>query len=28
VALLTLQAIFINRHAGIDYPWWSLRERR
>jgi CBS-domain-containing membrane protein len=28
VALLTLQAIIINRHAGIDYPLWALRERR
>jgi len=27
VALLTLQAILINRHAGIDYPRWALRER-
>jgi len=26
VALLTLQAILINRHAGIDYPLWALRE--
>jgi CBS-domain-containing membrane protein len=26
VALLALQAIAINRHAGIDYPWWALRE--
>lgn len=28
VALLTLQAIVINRHAGIDYPLWALRERK
>ena len=27
VALLTLQAILINRHAGIDYPRWALRQR-
>jgi len=27
VALLTAQAIIINRHAGIDYPLWALRER-
>ncbi|MCC7418524.1 MAG: HPP family protein [Acidobacteria bacterium] len=27
VALLTLQAILINRHAGIDYPLWALRDR-
>jgi CBS-domain-containing membrane protein len=27
VVLLTLQAILINRHAGIDYPRWALRER-
>jgi len=27
VALLTVQAIVINRHAGIDYPFWALRER-
>ena len=26
VALLTLQAIAINRLAGIDYPLWALRE--
>jgi CBS domain-containing membrane protein len=26
VALLTLQTIRINRHAGIDYPCWELRE--
>jgi CBS-domain-containing membrane protein len=26
VALLTVQAILINRHAGIDYPLWALRE--
>jgi CBS domain-containing membrane protein len=25
VALLTLQAIAINRHAGIDYPVWARR---
>lgn len=25
VALLTVQAILINRHAGIDYPLWALR---
>jgi CBS-domain-containing membrane protein len=27
VAVLTLQAIAINRLAGIDYPFWSLRDR-
>lgn len=27
VILLTLQAIVINRHAGISYPWWALREK-
>jgi CBS-domain-containing membrane protein len=27
VALLALQAIVINRHAGLDYPAWSARER-
>jgi CBS domain-containing membrane protein len=27
VALLTVQAILINRRAGIDYPFWALRER-
>jgi CBS domain-containing membrane protein len=27
VAILTLQAIAINRLAGIDYPLWALRER-
>ncbi len=26
VAILTLQAIVINRLAGIDYPLWALRE--
>lgn len=26
VAMLTLQAIAINRLAGIDYPLWALRE--
>jgi CBS-domain-containing membrane protein len=25
VAILILQAIAINRLAGIDYPWWTLR---
>jgi hypothetical protein len=25
VAILTLQAIVINRLAGIDYPLWALR---
>ena len=28
VAILTLQAIVINRLAGIDYPLWGLREPR
>jgi CBS domain-containing membrane protein len=27
VLLLTLQAIVINRHAGLDYPVWARRER-
>jgi CBS domain-containing membrane protein len=27
VAVLTLQAIAINRLAGIDYPLWALRDR-
>jgi CBS-domain-containing membrane protein len=27
VVLLALQAVLINRHAGIDYPRWALRER-
>lgn len=27
VALLTIQAILINRRAGIDYPLWAMRER-
>jgi len=27
VAILTLQAIVINRLAGIDYPLWALRDR-
>ena len=27
VAILTLQAIVINRLAGIDYPLWALRNR-
>lgn len=27
VVLLTVQAIVINRHAGIDYPEWALREK-
>lgn len=27
VVMLTLQAIVINRHAGIDYPTWALREK-
>jgi CBS domain-containing membrane protein len=27
VAVLTLQAIVINRLAGIDYPLWGLRNR-
>ena len=26
VAILTLQAIAINRLAGIDYPIWALRD--
>lgn len=26
VVLLTVQALIINRHAGIDYPLWALRE--
>ena len=26
VAILTLQAIAINRLAGIDYPLWGLRD--
>lgn len=26
VVILTLQAIAINRIAGIDYPFWALRE--
>jgi hypothetical protein len=26
VAILTLQAIAINRLAGIDYPLWALRD--
>ena len=26
VAVLTLQAIAINRLAGIDYPLWARRE--
>ena len=26
VVLLTVQAVFLNRYAGIDYPIWSLRE--
>ena len=26
VAVLTLQAIVINRLAGIDYPLWALRD--
>ncbi len=26
VALLTLQAIFINRMAGLDYPLWARRK--
>ena len=25
-AILTLQAIVINRLAGIDYPLWALRD--
>jgi CBS domain-containing membrane protein len=28
VAILTLQAIAINRLAGIDYPLWALRDRQ
>ena len=28
VAFLTIQAIVINRHAGLDYPTWALRERQ
>ncbi len=27
VAIMTLQAIAINRLAGIDYPLWALREQ-
>jgi len=27
VVILTLQAIVINRLAGIDYPLWALRDR-
>jgi len=27
VAILTLQAIAINRFAGIDYPLWAQRDR-
>jgi CBS-domain-containing membrane protein len=27
VAILTLQAIVINRLAGIDYPIWAFRSR-
>jgi hypothetical protein len=27
VAILTLQAIVINRLAGIDYPFFALRNR-
>jgi hypothetical protein len=26
VALLTLQAIAINRLAGLEYPWWAKRQ--
>jgi len=26
VVLLTVQAVLINRFAGIDYPSWALRE--
>ena len=26
VAILTLQAIVINRLAGVDYPLWALRD--
>jgi len=28
VAVLVVQAIAINRLAGIDYPFWSVREER
>ena len=28
VAILTLQAIAINRLAGIDYPFWALRDQQ
>lgn len=28
VAILTLQAIAINRLAGIDYPLWAVRDER
>jgi CBS domain-containing membrane protein len=28
VAILTLQAIAINRLAGIDYPIWALRDQQ
>jgi CBS-domain-containing membrane protein len=28
VAILTIQAIVINRVAGIDYPLWALRDDR
>jgi CBS-domain-containing membrane protein len=27
VCLLTLQALFINRAAGLDYPLWARREK-
>lgn len=27
VFVLTIQAIFINRLAGLDYPLWAMRER-
>jgi CBS-domain-containing membrane protein len=27
VAVLTLQAIVINRLAGLDYPLWALRTK-
>jgi CBS-domain-containing membrane protein len=27
VAILTVQAIAINRLAGVDYPLWAMRER-
>jgi CBS domain-containing membrane protein len=27
VIMLTLQAIIINRRAGINYPYWALREK-